>query len=87
MSKKNWLDNRIKDIESWGILSLMTELKEFIDIHYSNQESVLICNPGLDIEYIGSPLHCLRKEKEAIDKVYKNHFDRLYKELEEKEKK
>lgn len=82
--KKNWLDKRIKDIESWGILTLMSELKKSLDERYSREEAVLVYNPGLNIKYKGSPLECLRREKHEIDKVYKTYFEKFYKELEEK---
>ena len=75
-------EKSVKEIESWGILTLMTRMKDVyltrLDLHRSSIAGFQTQN------YKDSPLENIDKIRGAFEKKYKEEFGKIYKELEDR---
>lgn len=76
------LDKSLKDIESWGILSLMTYMKSVIDVKFDQDRNRILYYQTQD--YDDSPLSNLDKIYQTFDLVYRREFGKIYDEIEKK---
>ncbi len=75
-------EKSIKEIESWGILTLMTRMKDVyltkLDLHRS---SIV----GFQTQpYKDSPLENVDKIRDAFERKYNEEFGKIYKQLKDK---
>lgn len=84
--KKNKSDNEIhrdkilKDVESWGILTLMTRMKD-VYLSYLNKQRLEIFTWS-PTTYKDSALDNLDRYREKFEEVYDREFKKIYDKVE-----
>jgi hypothetical protein len=75
-------EKSIKEIESWGILTLMTRMRDVylakLDLHRSSIAGFQTQN------YKDSPLENIDRIRGAFERKYNEEFSKIYRQLEDK---
>jgi hypothetical protein len=75
-------DKYIKDIESWGILTLMTKMKDVYMRKLDRERDIIL---GFQTQnYNDSPLENLDKVRDAFERKYQEEFTKIYNQIKEK---
>lgn len=75
-------DKYIEDIESWGILTLMTKMKDVYMRKLDRERDIIL---GFQTQnYNDSPLENLDKVRDAFERKYQEEFTKIYNQIKEK---
>lgn len=76
------LEKSLKDIESWGILTLMSYMKSVVDVRFDQDRNRILYYQTQD--YDDSVLSNLDKIYQTFDLVYQREFRKIYDDLDKK---
>jgi hypothetical protein len=74
-------DKMLKEVESWGILTLMTRMKDSYLNQLNNERRIL---STYTMTYKDSSLENLDKLMSKFEEVYDREFKKIYKDIERK---